>query len=265
MLHVERRGVGPPLVLLHGFTGSSATWWPIGERLARDFTTIAVDLPGHGRSAPLRAAPEDALGALVSELVGVLDALSIERPAWLGYSMGGRVALAFALRHPERVGHLVLESASPGIADRAERARRTEADDALAATIEREDVERFVERWMAQPLFASQNALGAETLAEERSRRLAGSAGGLAWALRALSVGRQPSFWDDLGSLAPPTLAVAGALDDKYCSIARALTARAPNARPVVVPGAGHAVHLERPAAFCAAVEEFLIPARRIP
>ena len=122
--NVERAGAGPALVLLHGFTGSSTTWADHVPVFAREFDTVAVDLLGHGASAvpidPERYRMEHA----VADLTGLLDQMNISRAAWLGYSMGGRVALQYAVAQPARVAALVLEGASPGIADPAERASR---------------------------------------------------------------------------------------------------------------------------------------------
>ena len=98
---------------------------------------------------------------LVQDLTALLDRLGIARAPVVGYSMGGRVALHLALGAPERVAALVLESASPGIADAAQRAARVKSDEALADDIERLGIEAFVDRWEAQPLFASQSRLAA--------------------------------------------------------------------------------------------------------
>jgi 2-succinyl-6-hydroxy-2,4-cyclohexadiene-1-carboxylate synthase len=252
------RGDGPALVLVHGFTGSTRTWEPFTDALARRWRVVAVDLPGHGRS-PVPSRPEDArLPRVADALVAVLDRLGLERADWLGYSLGGRAALHVALAHPARVGRLVLESASPGIADPAARAALAADDEALAASLERDGLAAFVDRWTAQPLFASQARLPADVRARERAGRLAQSAAGLAAALRAMGVGTQEPLLERLPALRAPTLLVAGAEDRAYCEHAAAMAARLPDARTAVVPGAGHTVHLESPAAFWAAVGAFL-------
>jgi 2-succinyl-6-hydroxy-2,4-cyclohexadiene-1-carboxylate synthase len=195
---------------------------------------------------------------LTAALVRVLDERRVGTASWLGYSMGGRVALQVALRHPERVERLVLESASPGIDDPSERAQRRGADAALADSLLRDGIEAFADRWMAQPLFASQRRLAPALLARERSIRLANRPAGLAWALRGLGAGCQASLWARLGELAVPTLVVVGALDRKYLELGSTAAARMPRAVLEVVADAGHAVHLENPEDFLAAVERFL-------
>lgn len=242
-------------MLLHGFTGGAATWTSCRERL-EGLHVIAPDLPGHGRSPS--PPPDMGFGEAADAVVRVLDDAGVERAAWLGYSMGGRVALQIALRHPARVDRLIVESASPGIADEAERARRAQADSALADSIERSGLESFVERWAAQPLFATQARLSADLLAGERRVRLAGSARGLAAGLRVLGVGRQPSLWPLLGRIAAPVLLVVGNEDAKYVGLARSMVSELPDASLERVTGAGHTVHLERPVEFWNAVRAFL-------
>lgn len=248
-------GEGPPLVLLHGFTGSAETWMPY-RREVQGHRVISIDLPGHGGSPmpPAGASFEDVSDAVAS----VLDGYGVTDAGWLGYSMGGRVALQVAVRHSDRVARLVVESASPGIPDPTERAGRAAADDALAERIVRDGLETFVDRWAAQPLFATQKRLASEVLAREREARLANTADGIAAGLRALSVGRQPSLWESLGEVTIPTLLLVGADDQKYVAIGRRARTVMPRAHLEVVPDAGHTVHLEKPTAFWRSVRAFL-------
>ena len=172
----------------------------------------------------------------------------------MGYSLGGRLCLRLALERPDLVRGLVLIGASPGIADPGQREARRAADEVLARRIERDGVEAFLDAWLGGPLFAS---LPVE--AAGREERLANTAEGLASALRRLGTGVQESLWDRLGELRPPALLVAGERDPKFAGIAREMAAAiGPAARVAVVAGAGHAVHLERPAETAALVEEFL-------
>ncbi|HSR42395.1 MAG TPA: alpha/beta fold hydrolase, partial [Longimicrobiales bacterium] len=151
-LSVRTSGRGSPVVLLHGFTGSSGTWdsW-ILHGLSDSFRVLAVDLPGHGGSPD---PPEDySVKKLVRDLGRLLEREGLERAAWIGYSMGGRMALAQTILAPESVDRVVLESASPGLSTEAERAARRESDRKLASRIRSRGMEAFVEEWMAQPFF----------------------------------------------------------------------------------------------------------------
>jgi 2-succinyl-6-hydroxy-2,4-cyclohexadiene-1-carboxylate synthase len=257
-LHVAIDGEGPPLVLLHGFTGSTETWAPLWATLATQHTVVAVDLPGHGQSAAPADAARYALPRFADDLAVVLDALRLERVALMGYSLGGRAALHFAVRHPERLTALVVESASPGIADPAERTKRVDADTALAAEIERDGIGRFVQRWETLPLWESQRTLAADSRAALRAQRLANDPFGIANSLRGAGGGAVPMLDSELSRLSAPTLVVAGALDAKYVAIGEALAAAIAGAQFAVVPESGHAVHLEQPDALSALVLEWI-------
>lgn len=244
-----------PLVLLHGFTGSRRTWARIATALAPTRRVLAPDLPGHGETEGSEPLSLDGTTALLLE---ALDVLGVGRFALAGYSMGGRLALHLALEAPDRVSRLVLESASPGIECARERERRREADEALALEIEAEGVAAFVARWEALPLFATLARLPAAERDELRTVRLAQRAEGLAASLRGLGVGAQPWLGARLGELAMPVLLVAGAEDEKFATIARAMAAAIRDARLAILPGAGHAPHLETPEACLAVLRSFL-------
>ena len=256
---VRRRGLAPdvPLVLLHGFTGTGEFWLPVVNRLPRR-RCIFPDLPGHGGTDAPGPAAGWRLDRAADEVVQLLDRLGVERCALAGYSMGGRLALSLALRHPDRVAALVLIGASPGIEDEGERAARAKADAALADSIEHGGIEAFSDAWEANPLFATQAALGEALRASMRAQRLAQDPARLAAALRAFGTGEQPPLHASLARLAMPVLAMAGELDPKFSAIAAAMAARIPGAAVRIVPGAGHAVPLERAAECAQDIETFL-------
>lgn len=243
-----------PLLLLHGFLGRGADWNAFrthleaaAERRGAGLGPIsAPDLPGHGAAVGLP--PER------YTMAGATDALAagLDAPAAVvGYSMGGRVALALAVRHPGRVRRLVLLSASPGLATGAERAERRRLDAERAAAA-RADLAGFVGRWQRLPLFASLPDAVRRARAAEQARN---DPGEIARALAGLGTGAQPSYWDRLGALPPGTLAVAGARDAKFVGIARRMEVRADGrVRAVVLDGVGHAPHLEAPEATAALV-----------
>ena len=252
---------GPlPLLLLHGFTGSADAWSDVVALFGSRRRIVAIDLPGHGPLPAARTArgpirPEDA----VASVVGFLDELGIARVDLLGYSMGGRVALRVALEHPARLRSLVLLSASPGIADDAERAARRTSDERLADRIGEDGLDAFVDAWTAQPLFATQSGLPAGVRDRERALRMRNDPAGLAACLRGMGQGAMGPMWDALPSLRVPVLLLAGELDAKYRDIAAKMAARMPDARVTIVPGAGHVAHVEQPGAFTQLVDHFLI------
>lgn len=253
-----RDGAPPDLLLLHGFTGSAESMAEIAGRLAGFARVARLELVGHGESeAPTALAPY-AMEACARQIAEAARALGFVRPHLLGYSMGGRAALAAALAQPAAFDRLVLVGATAGIADPAARAARIAADEALAQSIEQGGLERFVDDWMAQPLFASQARLGADTLARARRQRLANRPHGLANSLRGMGAGAMPPLHDRLAAFEHPVLLVVGDEDAKFQAIARDLAARLPDARIEPIAAAGHAAHLEAPDCVAEVVRDFL-------
>ncbi len=254
-LHFERRGHGPAVMMLHGYTGTGRSMGALSRALECGHETLLPDLPGHGRSA---AAGGGGFEEAVDQLVATLHAAGHRRAHWLGYSMGARLALGCALRHPDCVQALVLIGGRAGIEDAHERAARRAADEALAQRVESIGVEAFLEEWLAQPMFATLARRGPAFMATERRARLAHEAHGLAASLRALGPGAQPPLFAELPKLQVPVLLIAGALDERFVAIARDLASRLPRAELCVIEDAGHAVHLEQPESVRRVVRDFL-------
>lgn len=248
-------GEGPPLLLLHGFTGNRDAWNHLRPLLGPRFGVLAADLPGHGES-PIT--PETTFDGTIEALIALLDARGLERVDVAGYSLGARVALGLCLGAPDRVGRLILESGSPGLRRRRERGERRRDDAALAQVIERDGLEAFVRRWEALPLFDGLRSLPEALRLPLRERRLSHRPEALAGSLRALSLGAQPSYWSRLWTVRAPTLLLTGGRDTKFTAIARAMAAEIPLVWGHVFPGAGHAPHLEAADAWAREVTGFL-------
>jgi 2-succinyl-6-hydroxy-2,4-cyclohexadiene-1-carboxylate synthase len=248
--NVVTAGAGAPLMLLHGFTGCAESWAHVHPALVARFKLIMPDLPGHGRTDSPTDPARYRMERCVEDLIAILDALGLARTHLLGYSMGGRVALAAATEYPSRIASLILESASPGLATAAERQARVASDNALADFIEHEGVEAFVARWERIPLFSTQERLPQAVRARIRQQRLLGNSTGLANSLRGLGTGVQSALWERLGELRMRCLIMAGELDTKFVDIARRMAAAIGGSRLAVVAGAGHTVHLEQQEAF---------------
>lgn len=273
-------GRGRPVLFLHGFTGSGRSWAGIAGHETR-MRAIVPDLPGHGgtgwesaadgpeddaHATPAAAAPgrpaEDArprasVERTADDLVTVVRRLGAERVDVVGYSMGARIALRLAVAHPAFVGRLVLEAPSAGIADPGARAERAAADAERAAVAVREGIEAFCARWEAEPVLAGEAGLPADVRARQGAIRRANAPLGIAASLVYGGQGAMEPLHDRLASVAAPTLVIVGA-DDPARERAEAVAAAIPGARLVVVPGAGHAPHLERPDRFRSLVLDFL-------
>lgn len=225
-------------MLVPGFTQTASSWDAV-------LAALRTDRPGTDATAV-----DVTLGV---DFVDTATRLGEQHgPAvYVGYSMGGRLCLQLALDRPALVRGLVLVSASPGLRDAAARAERRAADELLARAVEHEGVEPFLDRWLAQPLFASVPP-DASGLADRRTL----SAAHLAGCLRVLGTGVMPPLWDRLGDLRVPVLLMTGTRDDKFDTIAAEMEAAIPGARHLRIES-GHALPLERPRALAHALAAF--------
>ena len=234
---------------LHGFTQRGSMWSEVAALAGGEW--LMPDLPGHGSEPPCHWA--EAVEGIGARLAGAAAPRCL-----LGYSMGGRLALAAALAHPALVDRLVMVSAGAGLATAAERRRRRARDRVLAAHIEEAGMPAFVEEWLAQALFAGLRRRTAEWRAADAAARVSNQAAAVAAALRCLGQGSQPYLGGRLGDLRMPVLLVYGEADAAYGAAARHLAGRIARATVVEVPGAGHAVVGERPEGLAAALSSWL-------
>jgi 2-succinyl-6-hydroxy-2,4-cyclohexadiene-1-carboxylate synthase len=255
--NVVEQGTGAPLLLVHGFTGSSAAWEDMAGPLGKGRRLVLVDLPGHGRThlEDPELATVERSAADLAVLLGRLDAVPADV---LGYSLGARIALRLAVAHPEVVARLVLESPSAGIADPTARAARRSADAALADRLEAGGITAFVDDWEQNPVFASRGPLPAAHARRIRAMRLANDPAGLAASLRAAGQGAMEPLHDRLADVTAPALVITGALDTVGRPRAEQVAHAIPGARLEVVEDAGHTPHDEQPEVFARLVAAFL-------
>ncbi|MBL4951875.1 2-succinyl-6-hydroxy-2,4-cyclohexadiene-1-carboxylate synthase [Neobacillus sp. YIM B02564] len=256
--HVEVCGRGFPLVLLHGFTGDSSTWTHFCEQLGKHSQLIIPDIIGHGKTDLPDDSQRYSIEAAAQDLSLILDQLGIRQIDLLGYSMGGRLALTFAVLFPERVRKLILESSSPGLLSVEERKQRRDKDAVLAHFIIKKGMEQFVDYWEEIPLFASMKQLPQAARERVRKQRLANSPKGLANSLLYMGTGSQPSWWERLETLKCEVLLITGEKDQKFCGIAEKMITRLKKAIWVSVPNTGHAIHVEDCEKFVTIVSDFL-------
>jgi 2-succinyl-6-hydroxy-2,4-cyclohexadiene-1-carboxylate synthase len=225
-----------PVTCLCGFAQSGETWGEVGELVGRG-PWLALDLSA------------TTLPVAVAEVVAHWDRMGIARSHLVGYSLGGRVALLLAATHPQRLLSLTAIGAHAGL-EGPTRAARLAEDRELADRIERWGIEWFAGEWAGRPLFAGLARRGPAFLARLDAMRRRQRPEHLAAVLRGMGAGATEPFWDRLSAITVPTLLVAGAEDARYVALAQRLATAITGARVEIVPGAGHAVHLERPAEF---------------
>lgn len=255
---VRRTGDRGCVALVHGFLGVPEAWSRVVDALPRGVSVVTATVPGHG------PAPTVLDGHSFEAVAETLTrSLLARQPTWLvGYSLGGRLALAMALGASSRFAGLVTIGAQPGLAEEDARSSRRASDDALARDAEA-DFPRFVDAWEKLPLFGTQHALAPEDRSLRRSQRLAHTPRGIAWSLRTLGLGAMPDYGPALRRARLRCLFVAGALDGKFAAIARAMASATDRAEVAVVDGAGHDVVLEAPVAIATLIARFIEGDRR--
>ena len=231
----ERR---PAVVFVPGFMQPGAAWAPVADLLPERYPSVLLEHVEHTFEGRLREISAAGEGAVLA-----------------GYSLGGRLALRAALRHPSRYAGLVTVGASAGIEAPGSRTARAEADAKLAAWMETQPIEEIVAIWERQALFADQSDALVEA---QRAGRLSQDPRALATLLRTAGQGALEPVWQRLHTLDLPFLAVAGSGDEGYARAARRMARAAPRGRAAFVEDAGHAAHLQRADAVAALLVEFL-------
>jgi pimeloyl-ACP methyl ester carboxylesterase len=239
-IYYEVHGSGPALLLSHGYSATSQMWRGQIEPFSRLYKLITWDMRGHGQSDY----PEDQAAysedATVDDMAAVLDAVGARDAIIGGLSLGGYMSLAFRLRHPERVRALLIVDTGPGFKN----------DEARAA---------WNKHAASYALEFEKNGLAA---LQSRSAEMAESshrdAAGLIKAAKGMLTQRDPGVINSLPHINVPSLVVVGAEDKPFLAAADYMAAKIPNAVKVVIPNAGHAVNIDQPQAFNAAVLAFL-------
>jgi 2-succinyl-6-hydroxy-2,4-cyclohexadiene-1-carboxylate synthase len=267
-IEVEEAGAGPrAFVLVHGFTGSRDDFREQMAPLGALGRTLALDQRGHGGSTNSGQAVHYALDNLVEDLCGAFDALRLPQADLLGHSLGGVVALHFALRYPERVASLVLmdTSASPI------RMRFSESARAGIAAFAREHgmgalAKRMREMAGANPAVPPsqrrcEELMGSDVYWQRIERKLE-AMDPVAWDSISSQFPQLPSVVERLGEIRCRTSVIVGAEDLPFLPPADQLEQGIPQVRRVTVPAAAHSPQLENPPAWLDAVRAHLAWAR---
>lgn len=234
------------VVLIHGFTGSPASFADLRRRLLARQAGLRLFSPpllGHGAPATgvLRFEQE------VDRLAAAIVQASFTGSHLCGYSLGARVALGLLARHAHRFSSATLIGVHPGLGSAAERAARVGSDERWCSLLRERGVEAFLAAWEAQPIFATQRELPGSLASEQRRIRSAHGADGLIRSLRVLGLGQMPDYRGALRSVPLRVRLVVGALDAKFATLAREIGAASPSVELDRVAGVGHNVLLEAP------------------
>ena len=256
-LYVESHGDGTPIVFSCGYSTTRENFRPqVAPLVAAGFRVLLWDYRGHGDSD----APDDpdaySFDIVLDDLARVMDWTARDVPVVLaGFSFGGALSLHFALRHPERVRALVLIDTGPGFKNPDAQAGWLAQIERIAQNLETRGLQAFVESRAAATAIGRRPELPAAKHAARAIAKM--SARGVANFGRRVS-GPIPGCIDELTQITAPALVVVGEQDDAYLRAADVMAARLPNAKKVVIPGAGHVVSIEEPEALNAAIIEFL-------
>jgi 2-succinyl-6-hydroxy-2,4-cyclohexadiene-1-carboxylate synthase len=227
-------------VLLHGFLGSSLDWQQVCEYLPPNRQYIALDLPGHGLASDIRLAPTSGFQQCTQLIAATLKKLNISRCHLVGYSLGGRIALHYALQAPQQIASLVLESAHSGLATAEQRISRQQTDKLWAQRFSQQPLVQVLHDWYQQAVFSSLNEKQAAALIKVRSDN---NGKALAAMLDSTSLARQDNLIAGLAAFNCPCIYITGAQDQKFFSLASQLDKAVPQLKLVIFKNAGHNIH----------------------
>lgn len=244
-------GRGEPLVLIHGLADDHRAWRRTLPDLALRHRVILYDLRGHGQTTVGSA--DGSLHQLGQDLVGLMDAIGLEKADVAGFSLGGTIAMRVAIDRPDRVGRLVLVATSSRVGRAAAEWYRQRAamvdrnDPQLRQTLDRDTADVY--------------AQSPEQLEEGTSIRRQSTADprGYGNACTAMAGLNGAPLDPELGRVAAPTLIVASD-KDQHCppKAAEIIAAGVPGSRLEILPDAGHAIPVEKPRELARLINSFL-------
>lgn len=246
------------ILFIHGFTGSSDDWNSISKELPENFVSICIDLIGHGKSDKPTNKTFYSIDYQIKIIEDLLVQLKVEELIICGYSMGGRIALNFAVKNPQKIKALIIENTNPGIEDDSERSKRRKSDEQISGFILNKSIEQFIDYWLSLHIFTSLVDLPAPKYSELRSRKLNNSKTGLANTITEMSPGKIQSIWESLDKFDFPILLVGGEKDKKYVEILKKMNSILHDSKMEIIEKAGHNVHFERSDEFKEKLSKFL-------
>lgn len=248
----------PVLLLLHGFMGSGKAFDHLITPLSEFCNPVTVDLLGHGKTEKPGNADRFSLTFQLEDLHQIIRKLHASPIFLHGYSMGGRLALRFALKHPGLLKGLILESTNFGLPTSEQKSDRKKIDEERARHIET-DFHDFLDKWQQMPLFNNGVEIPGELSQQYRQIQESQESAAMANSLRGFGTAQMPSVRKELFRLSMPTLLIAGEHDEKYRKILSEMEKLIPRNKFHIIKDAGHRVHLENPGVFLAKVKAFVL------
>jgi pimeloyl-ACP methyl ester carboxylesterase len=247
---IEREGVsvsysvegdGFLILLTHGYSASMRMWRPQAEALGGRYKLISWDMRGHGETDSPAAPDQYSEAATVADMAAILDASGASDAVIGGLSLGGYMTLAFHYAHPQRCRALILCDTGPGYKNPATRESWNETAERRAVAFETNGLDAL-----------GRSPEVSETRAAQRSAQ------GLANAARGMLKQFDSRIIESLPAITVPVLVIVGENDQPYLAGSDYMASRIPNARKVVIAGAGHASNIDQPQVFNEAVMRFL-------
>ncbi|HKJ31977.1 MAG TPA: 2-succinyl-6-hydroxy-2,4-cyclohexadiene-1-carboxylate synthase [Balneolales bacterium] len=247
----------PYLILLHGFMGDSRFFNHLLEPLSDFCNPVTIDLLGHGSTAAPSNPTRYYSHEQVEDLSIIFRELNLPPFFLLGYSMGGRLAIQFAIQNNNVLTGLILESTTFGIQDNDSIQKRIEEDEIRANSIEN-DYRHFVEKWNQASLFQNNSS---ESIKRKRSLmniQKNQRPHGLANSLRGFGTGTMPHAHDKLSDITVPTLIISGMNDEKFTTIGKEMNLLISNSSHVIIPNSNHRVHIDNPDLYLQQIKKFI-------
>ncbi|PAB58392.1 2-succinyl-6-hydroxy-2,4-cyclohexadiene-1-carboxylate synthase [Anaeromicrobium sediminis] len=253
--YVQIKGEGKPIICLHGFSENISTWKFLQ---LEGYKLILIDLIGHGKSDKPFSSKYYTLKVIIKHLNKLIHQLGFKKYSMLGYSMGGRIALAYALTYSNEIDKLILESASYGECGFINRLKRRRNDGKIAKMIRQNGIGWFDEYWGNLSIFKSQRKLSKDIIDGIRKRRLMNEVHGLSNTLLCTGQGKFPCLKNQIANLSMPVLYISGEYDEKYKAIGKNFEKLNDNVKHKTIKGVGHNTHIEQPNSFIEVVNKFL-------
>ncbi|MBI44778.1 MAG: hypothetical protein CMG66_01280 [Candidatus Marinimicrobia bacterium] len=236
-----------PFFFLHGFTGSHNSWIETIDLLNKH--SYAMDLPGHGKSIFKNTDEDYTISDWCSEFYLILHTLDIQKINLCAYSMGGRLAVAFASKYPEKINSLILESSNLGIEDRDERIERYDADKELSEQIII-DLPKFLKSWEKNDFFSNQKNRNKKAWEKQKETRRNQDKDQLAKSLKIFSSGNMRYYESQFQEFSFPISIINGSEDDNYIKIGKKMTQMNQYVKQYIIKDTMHNTHLESPELF---------------